>query len=104
VVPHAALQTDSSVAGVPSGQWVPVISLGQLLHEEGAPKGPPDSRLWQVLTPLGFPRPASAAEMGALLDRAGDVRFLGRSSWYGKLLGEQDPEQTLYEGLLEALG
>jgi hypothetical protein len=104
VVLHAALQTDSSATRVPSGQSVSVIALGQLLTEEGAQRDPSDSRLWPVLTPLGFHRPATGVEMGALLDRAGDARFLGRSSWYGKLLGEQDPEQTLYEGLLEALG
>jgi hypothetical protein len=104
VVLHAALQTDGSATSVPSGQPVPVILLGQLLQEDDLPTGCPDSRLWALLTPLGFPRPASEGEMGALLDRAGDARFMGRSSWYGKLLAEQDPDQTLYEGLLEALG
>jgi hypothetical protein len=104
VVLHAALQTDSSTTSIPSGQSISVIPLGQLLNEEGAHRAPPDSRLWLVLTSLGFSHPASAAEMGALLDWAGDARFLRRSSWYGKLLGEQDPEQALYEGLLEALG
>lgn len=104
VVLHAALQTDDTTTSIPSGQPVSVISLGQLLQEEDSPVEQSDSRLWPQLAPRGFPRPDSGEEMGDLLDRAGDVRFLGKSSWYGKLLAEQDPDQTLYEGLLEALG
>jgi hypothetical protein len=42
--------------------------------------------------------------MGHLLDRAGDARFLSKSSRFQRFLQEQTPEQCLYEGLLEALG
>jgi Protein of unknown function (DUF2851) len=42
--------------------------------------------------------------MGDLLDRAGDARFLSKSSRFQRFLQEQPPEQTLYEGLMEALG
>jgi len=42
--------------------------------------------------------------MGDLLDRAGDDRFHSKSAWFVALLKEQDQEQTLYEGVLEALG
>jgi hypothetical protein len=42
--------------------------------------------------------------MADLLDRAGDARFRQKSARYQALLREQDPDQTLYEGICEALG
>ena len=42
--------------------------------------------------------------MGVLLDRAGDERFAGKSRVFQSFLAEQDPDQTLYEGLMEGLG
>jgi hypothetical protein len=104
VVLHAALETDASATRVPSGQPVPVVSLAPLLDDEAAGAAPVDSVLWGLLERQGYPRPATAAGIGDLLDRAGDQRFLGKSRRFRKFLGEQDLEQTLYEGLLEGLG
>ena len=42
--------------------------------------------------------------MGELLDRAGDHRFLLKSAGFQTFLKEQEPDQTLYEGILEGLG
>jgi hypothetical protein len=42
--------------------------------------------------------------MATLLERAGDARFTAKSRRFQKFLGEQDPQQTLYEGLFESLG
>jgi hypothetical protein len=39
-----------------------------------------------------------------LLDRAGEARFLAKSALLQKFLGEQSPDQTLYEAVMEALG
>jgi hypothetical protein len=111
VVLHAALEIDSSTTQVASGQSVSVISLAPLLCglPAGLPEGQsgeasPGDQLWELLTSLGYSRPTSAAEMGALLDRAGDARFLNKSGGFQKFLREQGPQQTLYEALLEALG
>ena len=60
--------------------------------------------LWEILSAQSYSRPSSAAEMGDLLDRAGDQRFIGKSRGFQTFLAEQDPDQTLYEGLMEGLG
>lgn len=104
VVLHAALQVDSHLTSLQSGGRVRVVSLGPLLEGEDPPAAGPAHSLWGLLGRLGYPRPGSAEELASLLDRAGDDRFLDKSACFGRFLGEQDPEQTLYEGLLEALG
>ena len=108
VVLHAALEVDDQVTRLSSGQPVPVVSLGPLLAEdpsEGLPEGPhEESHLWERLERQGYPRPVSGDQLGALLDRAGDARFLAKSALLQKFLGEQSPDQTLYEAVMEALG
>jgi len=52
----------------------------------------------------GFSKPKTAEEAGELLDRAGDLRFLGKASALGRFIKEQGPDQTLYEALMEGLG
>ncbi len=63
-----------------------------------------NSGLWAVLGQSGYSTPTNPAEMGELLDLAGDQRFLAKSGYFGTLLREQNSEQTLYENLLEGLG
>ena len=104
VVLHAALETGASATSIPSGQPVPVVSLAPLLTDEDAGQSAPSPALWELLARAGYPRPASAGALAALLDRAGDQRFLSKSGRFQQFLGEQDLDQTLYEGLLEALG
>jgi len=106
VVLHAALDVQSASTQLQSGQNAPVISLAALMsdddpEDEGRNQG---GSLWEILSEQGYPRPASAAEMGDLLDRAGDQRFTGKSREFQIFLAEQDPDQTLYEGLMEGLG
>jgi len=52
----------------------------------------------------GLPQASSAAEMGELLDRAGDQRFAGKRRGFQTFLSEQEPDQSLYEGPMEGLG
>jgi hypothetical protein len=104
VVLHAALQVDSPLTSLQSGGRAQVVGLGPLLEVEDPAAGPPAYPLWGMLGRLGYPRPGSAEELASLLDRAGDDRFLDKSACFGRFLGEQGPEQTLYEGLMEALG
>lgn len=109
VVLHAALDLAPSPTNLRSGGEAPVVSLRPLLADEDVPAPSSSARnsaasIWNVLEPLGYPRPQSAAEMAVLLERAGDARFEAKSRRFQKFLSEQDPEQTLYEGLLESLG
>ena len=125
VVLHAALDLHPGPTQRQSGGEVPVVSLASILPEGGGPAGDDregDDRegdgegdgsggcqgqggaVWGILEGLGYPRPDSPGEMAALLDRAGDERFLGKSRRFQKFLAEQTQEQVLYEGIMEALG
>ena len=112
VVLHAALEVDPEPTNLQSGRPVPVISLQALLDEptdeptdEKESSGPAQlSGLWGILRSRGYAPPETLEEMGELLDRAGDARFLHKSRRFQLFLAEQPPDQVLYEGLAEALG
>ena len=107
VVLHVALEVDGGDTRLQSGQQVPVISLASLLDSAGTPAGPSTGdgfSLWALLKEKGYSSPGTAAEVADLLDRAGDARFRQKSARYQAFLREQDPNQTLYEGICEALG
>ena len=110
VVLHAALQLSPDTATrLPNGKPAPTISLAALVNqdEETAADAPADAAAaaaWDILERQGWPRPADVAEWGKLLDAAGDARFQQKSGLFRALLLEQSPAQTLYAGLLEALG
>ena len=108
VVLHAVLGAESSSTTLHSGRQAPVVSLAPLLEGADPPESEYNSKLWpelwRVLGPRGYPQPATFEELGDLLDRAGDDRFLTKSAGYLSFLHEQGPDQTLYEGLMEGLG
>ena len=119
VVLHVALEVDGGDTRLQSGQQVPVISLASLLDSAGTPAGAIQSGgggapaapstgdgfpLWALLKEKGYPPPGTAAGMADLLDRAGNARFRQKSARYQAFLREQDPNQTLFEGICEALG
>ncbi len=113
VVLHAALETSPQPTNLHSGHRAPVISLAALLEVEEPPATGGSARereeskgdnLWAILAERGWPRPAEAKSMGQLLDAAGDARFQARAAVFASFNREQPPSQTLYEGLLEALG
>ena len=121
VVLHAALELSPGVTRLQNGGQAPVISLAALLTEddtaaaaidgqdaaaghEDPPAAAETAALWAILERQGWHRQANAAGWGDLLDAAGDARFQRKSAWCRRLLAEQPPEQTLYEGLMEALG
>ena len=114
VVLHAALEVSPQVTHLQSGRQAPVISLAGLLASADDPEaelnpaeGPAGEGLWAILESRGWGRPADAARLGDLLDAAGDARFQARSAGFGALLAflpGQPAGQTLYEGLMEALG
>ena len=106
VVLHAALDLSPSPTHLESGGQAPVVSLTPLLDGDSVPATPAmgSSLLWDVLAPLGYSRPETLEQLGELLDRAGDARFLAKSARFQKYLEEADPEQVLYEALMESLG
>ena len=110
VVLHVVAGTDTESTILPNGNSVPVISLEHLIEDQltsGPVPGPiPGDRpaLWPLLQAKGYNFPESISDMGGLLDRAGDRRFMDKSDLFITLLKEEDPEQTLYSSLMEALG
>jgi hypothetical protein len=104
VVLHAGLALGPTSTDLHSGLQVPALSLAPLLETLDGPTTSSSWGLWRFLNQRGFSQPKTADEMAALLDRAGDARFLARSYCIQVFLAEQAPEQTLYEGILEALG
>ena len=124
VVLHAALETSPQVTSLQSGHQTPVISLASLLDADlaslldaesnAAPALTPEEReegdggkVWAILEARGWPRPPAekgAAGLGDLLDAAGDARFQAKSRILHAFIREQSASQTLYEGIMEALG
>lgn len=114
VVLHAALQLSPDTATrLPNGKPAPTISLAALVNQDketaadapaAAATADAAAAAWAILERQGWPRPADAAEWEKLLDAAGDARFQQKSGLFRALLLEQSPSQTLYAGLLEALG
>lgn len=102
VVLHVVASMDEAHSTLQSGGRVPVLSLESLLHSQ--PSSETKQHLWPLLKAHCYVPPENATEMGALLDRAGDSRFLGESAAFLGLLKEENPEQVLYAALMEALG
>ena len=104
VVLHAVLGAESPTTVMQSGRQAPVVSLAALLDGGDSNEAELNPGLWKVLRQRGYQQPDSVEGMSALLDRAGDDRFLARSDVCLKFLKEQGPDQVLYEGLMEGLG
>ena len=102
VVLHVVGTMDGSYSTLHSGVQVPVLSLETLLH--GGSSSGRNRDLWPLLKAHGYVQPTTQAEMGAILDRAGDSRFLGKRDAFLAFLKEEDQEQVLYQGLMETLG
>ncbi len=118
---HVALQLDAQPSRTDSGGAPPVVNLTSLLDtglidtglidtglidEAGDDDGQSGvrGRLWRNLARHGFRRPRGRDQMSALLNRAGDERFLAHSSRFRMVMSAQAPEQTLWESLCDALG
>ena len=106
VVLHVALETAGSHAGTASGSKPPLVGLRGLLADstDETKREEVGDHLWRLLEGHGYRQPDTAERMAALLNRAGDERFLGRSHVLQQLMSEQEPAQTLWESICEALG
>ena len=107
VVLHVALESEDEPSRTNSGGAPPVVNLQHLLTN--APDGDDNgesvrSQLWQSLAQHGYRRPESPEQMAALLNRAGDQRFLSHSARFRMLMSSQSSEQTLWESICDALG
>lgn len=103
---HVALETAGQHSGTVSGGKPPLVALRSLLDNPPVDESPDEMRdhLWRLLERQGYRRPDTAERMAALLNRAGDERFLGRSRLLQRLMSEQSAAQTLWESICEALG
>ena len=107
VVLHVALESHPQPSRTDGGGSPPLVNLTDLLTDPPAGDDHGDavrSQLWQSLAQHGYRRPERAEQMAALLNRAGDARFLSHSSRLGMLMSAQPPEQTLWESICDALG
>ena len=102
VVLHVVASQDSLSDTLRSGQQVPVVSIEPLLAQRSGPSRPVD--VWSLLGAHGYRRPETSPDMGALLDMAGDARFLAKADHFRMLIEEESPDQVLYASLMEALG
>ena len=103
---HVALESGGPPSWTASGGLPPLVELRDLVQDPTGPGTADDTRdhLWRLLEKHGYRRPDSAERMAALLNRAGDERFLQRSQALQRLMSEQPPAQTLWESICEALG
>ena len=104
---HVALQSDAEPSRTDGGATPPTVNLRDLLDDaqaEDESGSEVRARLWRILAHHGYRRPQRPEEMAALLNRAGDARFLSHASRFQMLLPSQPPEQTLWESICEALG
>ena len=103
---HVALETRGAHSATVSGGEPPLVGLGGLLDDARVDETSEEVRdhLWRLLERQGYRRPDTAERMAALLNRAGDERFLSRSRVLQRLMSEQSPAQTLWESICEALG
>lgn len=88
-----------------SGRRVPVVALGPWVARRAQELQAWLSHpaLWQE--PCGSADQRLGAEaVAAILDDAGDCRFGEKAAIFGAALAEEDGEEILYRGILEALG
>jgi len=107
VILHGVLQGQEADTRLPSGTAAPVVSLEPLLHPQERPNpyvSWKESPLWALLRQQGVHPPQDRCQAGNLLDQAGMARFRHRSKGFVILLGEEPPEEVLYQGLMECMG
>ena len=107
VVLHVALETDPEPSQTISGGAPPVVNLQSLLTDAPDSEDTDEavrSQLWRSLAQHGYRRPDQPDQMAALLNRAGDQRFMSHSARFRMLMSAQESEQTLWEAVCDSLG
>ena len=107
VVLHGVLQGCGTPTQLSSGAEAPVVWLESLLHPS-KPARPDNGRkrslLWSLLRRSGFNPPQRRSHGQELLNQAGEARFLSKSRIYAILQGEDEPQEVLYQGVMECMG
>lgn len=107
VVLHVALESDAEPSRTDGGGAPPVVNLTDFVADSrGSDESETETRarLWRILSQHGYRRPERPEQMAALLNRAGDERFLSHGSRLRMLMAAQSPEQALWESICDALG
>ena len=87
------------------GRTVPVAELDSLDSKRQPLPEPAQKRTVDAaFSQLQRWRSLSWEQLGQLLDQAGERRFLNKSTAFQTALGQDDAEELLYQGILEALG
>ncbi len=103
VVLHAVVEGEAGTTTLQNGNRVPVITLADMLNGGGGENLP--SRLWELLSPHGYPCPGTPGELAEMLGCAGNAWFDAAVDGFRVLLDAgEDPEQALYSGIMEAMG
>jgi hypothetical protein len=106
VILHVVFWDDDGVnTCLASGRQVPVVALGPWVARRAE-----ELQAW-LCRPALWQEPCSSARerlgaeaVAAILDDAGDRRFQEKAAAFAVALAEEDGEEVLYRGILEALG
>ena len=111
VVLHVVLQPDGRANRRSTGQVATYrqdgheVPLMELSPEEGTHEAFGEgATVDTAFAGLHKWRTLSWQRLGQLLDQAGETRFLQRSDGFGRALGQENGDELLYSGILEALG
>ena len=80
---------------------MPVVSLEALLQDSSRSK---EISVWFILRDNGISPPRTRLQAEGILEKSEDGRFLIKSRVFAALLKEEEPEEVLYQGIMEALG
>ena len=106
VILHTVLWHDTKTeARLQSGEKIPTLILQKYLNS-------PAIRVRDIVTPpsaLDIPcrqasAPSSTKVITEFLDTAGEARFLTKAAKFKRDLAQKEPGQTLYQGIMGALG
>ncbi len=106
VVLHLVFRDDEGTpTALPGGGHAPVVALGDWAEGRAAEIAGWLQRpaLWQEPC-FSALRRTGEVEVGATLDRLGDMRFRQKAASFASRLRGADPEDVLWEALMEALG
>ena len=108
VVLHGVLAPPDAPQPLPHGGAAPAVGLQDLLqpYSNFDYKGKKDQRnlLWAHLNSRGYPKPATRPEAFLILERAGRARFLQKAAAFLSLMEKINPQEALYQSLMESLG
>jgi hypothetical protein len=98
VILHVVLTTrGKAVSAQQSGMEAPIVSIGPVARQLA---GEEEATRHETLAIASD----DAINIGGMLDRAGDARFLARSRGFALEMERDSPDQVTYRSLMEALG